>query len=146
MAKNSGNKIEKRSTKAELLKKPIEVLAEYIIYLENEWFKFNGETKTLKKTAPKLEKPKIKVIEPKTGKKKYDLKSSWIEKLIFILKENGKPMCFEEIKSQFLFLEPEIKFQWSNLNNQISQILYRASAAKEINKRKLKGGNTYFIE
>jgi hypothetical protein len=31
MAKNNQNKIEKRSDKAELLKKPIEVLTEYII-------------------------------------------------------------------------------------------------------------------
>ena|ERR1700741_972706 len=147
MAKDNQNKIEKKSSKAELLEKPKEVLVQYIIYLENEWINFSEENKKLKKINSELEKSKLKIAEPKPkeDRKKYDKKSSWVDKLVFILKENGNPMCFEEIKSKFTSHEPEIKFQWSNLNNQISQILYRASVAKEINKRKSKGEYIYFL-
>src|SRR6185312_14061881 len=130
MAKSNQNKIEKRSTKAELLKKPIEVLAEYVIRLEDEWFNLSKENKKLKTKVSELEKPNLKIAESKAGKKKYDKKNSWIDKLVFILEKNGNPMSMGEVKSQFLLLEPEIKFQWSNPDNQISQLLYRACVAK----------------
>jgi|ERR1700757_2351388 len=144
MAKNSKNKLEKRSSETELVKKPKEVLAKYIIHLENEWFNFSEENKKLKTKVSELEKQKLKIKQPKASKK-YDKKSSWIDKLVFIFEKNGNPMNIGEIKSEFLLLEPEIKFQWTNLDNQISQLLYRACMAKVIIKKKLNGEIKYLI-
>jgi uncharacterized protein YdhG (YjbR/CyaY superfamily) len=144
MSKSNLSKIEKRSTEGELLKKPIEVLAKYVIYLEDEWLNFSKENQGLKKRVAELEKQKREVEKPKTDNKKYNKKSSWMEKLVFILKENGKPMSVREIKNQFFFLEPEIKFQWTDADNQISQLLHRACAAKVTTKRKVKGEFRYF--
>ena len=145
MAKSNLNKIEKRSTEAELLKKPIEVLAKYVVFLEDEWFKFSNENQILQKKVFDLEKLKLEVEKPKTDNKKYNKKSSWMEKLVFIIEKNEKPITAAEIKNQFLLLEPEIKFQWTNLENQIFQLLHRACAAKVIMKRKVKGEYSYFI-
>ncbi len=142
MAGKKTNKGEDRSTEKELLEKPKEVLVKYIMRLEDEWFKFDTENGKLKKKILELEKMNKK-HEVIIHDKQYNKKMKWIDKLIFIIELNKGEISVQEIKNKLIILEPEVKLQWADIDNRISQLLHKAFLDKILSRKKINDGNRY---
>lgn len=73
----------------------------------------------------------------------YNINWEGIEKVIFILKLNNRPMALKEIAAELLKIEPRLKQMWKDSLASVGSYIYRGVKSERITRGKRLGGSGY---